>query len=389
MKPILLLAFMTLSGIVALAQTRTVIASAAWNTGTTWQSGNIADVIGEDVVFATGSGELTASIPGGYTPTVGNVDLGTTGNISIAGSLNIGNSTTTKNLTGTSDERTITVSGNLVIWGNVVFTGKVNWFVSGTVTIKGNLTMGNSSYISGSGTFTVNGNFTSGTSTLVQNSSVVKVVGAVSVGASSLLQNSGTFTAQSCSGPVSFCGGVLPIILKSFKGSAEPEKINLHWIITMEFNFDHFIIERSLDGVDFSEIGIVHGAGRNLKDIETNYFFSDPNPHQGRNYYRFRAVDLDLYEEFSPVIMIDWKGKEIISVYPIPADGSSLSIHTNFDPDENAFVTVYDNLGARLYMMSVTGIENHLLFASRLSSGIYYLDYNSRNHQEIIRFFVK
>jgi hypothetical protein len=389
MKPILLLACMTLLYMGTLAQTRTVIATAAWNVGTTWQSGNIADVIGEDVVFATGSGELTASIPGGYTPTVGNVDLGTTGNISIAGSLNIGNSVTTKNLSGTSDERTITVSGNLVIWGNVVFTGKVNWFVSGTVLIKGNLTMGNSSYISGSGTFTVNGNFTSGTSTLVQNSNIVKVVGAVSVGASSILQNSGTFTAQSCSGPASFCGGVLPIVLKNFQGDAGPEEVALTWITTTEYNFDRFVIERSINGVNYTEIGVVYGAGRNLKDIETTYFFSDANPQIGRNYYRLRCVDLDLFEEFSPVIMVDWKGNNIISVYPIPGDGNSMVIKTNFDPDENASVTIHNNVGAALYVFPVHGTESNLQFTSKLPTGIYYLHYSSRNQQKVFRIPVK
>jgi hypothetical protein len=370
-----------------MGQTRTVVASGAWNAGATWQSGDIADALGEDVVFTVG--EKTASIPGGYTPTVGNVDLGTSGNISISGSLSIGSSGNPRNLIGSSDERTITVSGNLTIWGNVTFTQKVNWFVSGTVLIKGNLTMGDDSYISGSGSFSVNGSFTSGTNTLVQNSNLIDVDGPVQVGTGSLLQNSGTFTALSCSGPSSFCATVLPVTLKTFEGYARIDRNVLDWITTSEYNFDKFIIEHSVDGQSFVAIGESQGAQRNLLSIETTYSFADIHPVIGVNYYRLKSLDLDGYFEYSSIINVRWEGPKKITLYPNPTEGSFITLIQNFQSNESTIIQVFDHLGVLRDVFQLQGtLTNELHFHDQLSSGNYFLKFVGSDFTDVVKFSV-
>jgi Secretion system C-terminal sorting domain len=104
----------------------------------------------------------------------------------------------------------------------------------------------------------------------------------------------------------------------------------LAWKTTNEVNFSHFLLEKSLDGVNFSS----------LTRIESNpkgfYQFVDNNI-QSRAYYRLKIVDNDGRFEYSKTIVITRKAKDAVSIYPNPTEGI-LNIST--DDYEQAFVVV-------------------------------------------------
>jgi hypothetical protein len=83
----------------------------------------------------------------------------------------------------------------------------------------------------------------------------------------------------------------LPIELLYFKARPEEDNVSLSWATATEHNNDLFIVERSSDGILFSEVLRIQGAGNSTE--ETDYVEIDPAPLTGRSYYRLKQVDFD------------------------------------------------------------------------------------------------
>jgi hypothetical protein len=96
----------------------------------------------------------------------------------------------------------------------------------------------------------------------------------------------------------------LPVKLSEFNAKLNDTKVALSWITSMEKNVSHFSIQRSLDGSDYTDIGIIFTNG----DSETSrsYQFNDDVRTLSKQvvYYRLKMVDLDGKFEYSPVRMI-------------------------------------------------------------------------------------
>jgi hypothetical protein len=80
---------------------------------------------------------------------------------------------------------------------------------------------------------------------------------------------------------------VLPVTLVSFTAKAGVEGIQLRWLTANEYDFDRFVIEKSLNaGKTFVEIDSVKGGN-------SSYVFTDKSAGKGMNYYRLKIIDLD------------------------------------------------------------------------------------------------
>ncbi|MEO0775275.1 MAG: T9SS type A sorting domain-containing protein [Bacteroidota bacterium] len=110
-----------------------------------------------------------------------------------------------------------------------------------------------------------------------------------------------------------------PVELMSFVGERQDDAVALNWETATETNNDHFMVERSVDGKNFSAIGKVAGAFTAYSN--QNYDFEDANPPQAPElFYRLRQVDIDGAFTFSEVINIEgWAIKEGFELFPNPA----------------------------------------------------------------------
>jgi len=107
----------------------------------------------------------------------------------------------------------------------------------------------------------------------------------------------------------------LPIELLSFGAKAMDQQVLLSWQTLTEINNDYMAIERSVDGKDFAEVGLVKGAGTTF--IPQSYELWDQRPYQGLNYYRLRQVDFDGTTTYSDIVSVVFKGKgRGLSVFP-------------------------------------------------------------------------
>ncbi len=98
----------------------------------------------------------------------------------------------------------------------------------------------------------------------------------------------------------------LPVKLASFTATLNKNNnhADLKWTTASEINASHFRIERSTDGVNFNEAGIVFANG-NATD-NTNYSFSDnlATIQSGIVYYRLVSVDADGKGQYSETRII-------------------------------------------------------------------------------------
>ena len=109
---------------------------------------------------------------------------------------------------------------------------------------------------------------------------------------------------------------ILPIELLSFEARlTNQNEVKLDWITASEINNDFFTLERSKDGLHFSEIAKIDGAGTSSAIL--SYSHLDRNPYLGGNYYRLKQTDFDGGFSYSEIRFVNIVS-ETIAVYPNP-----------------------------------------------------------------------
>ena len=76
----------------------------------------------------------------------------------------------------------------------------------------------------------------------------------------------------------------------------------INWNTEKEENNDRFIVERGTDGINFTGIGLINGAGN--RTLPSFYNFSDNEIADGLAYYRIKQVDMDGRVNYSVVIPV-------------------------------------------------------------------------------------
>jgi hypothetical protein len=113
------------------------------------------------------------------------------------------------------------------------------------------------------------------------------------------LSNSFALSAGSASNFTSHPISTLPVAFGQFTATRQGTSAQLKWQTYVESNTKDFIVLRSGNGVNFTDIGTVAASG-NSNTIKT-YYFTDDTPLEGTNYYRIQERDLDLKSTYSGV----------------------------------------------------------------------------------------
>ncbi|MFS8082572.1 MAG: T9SS type A sorting domain-containing protein, partial [Ginsengibacter sp.] len=113
----------------------------------------------------------------------------------------------------------------------------------------------------------------------------------------------------------------LGLNLISFTALKHQNDILTNWKTTNQINFDHFEVERSLDGNHYEKAGIVQGA--NGPGV-LNYQYEDLNAvtifkNNGKLFYRLKMIDKDRTSTYSKVVRVDFDKTYTVALYPNPA----------------------------------------------------------------------
>lgn len=78
--------------------------------------------------------------------------------------------------------------------------------------------------------------------------------------------------------------------------------VMLHWTTSFEENNSLFIVEKSIDGLDFTNLGAVKAIGNSKESNQ--YSFLDHSGNKEKTFYRLRQVNLNGTYSFSKVLVL-------------------------------------------------------------------------------------
>ncbi len=147
------------------------------------------------------------------------------------------------------------------------------------------------------------------------------------------------------------CFDALPVELIYFRVASVQRQVKLNWATASEKNNDYFTIEKSKDGISFTEVTRVTGAG-NSSGLLT-YQYTDVAPHEGQSYYRLKQTDLDgkySYSRIEPIHAAVAGKTAKLFPNPISKDDSKfVQLNLNDGQEGAVYVTVYDRIGKQCF----------------------------------------
>lgn len=177
------------------------------------------------------------------------------------------------------------------------------------------------------------------------------------------------------SGGASLDCSLLPVTLFGVAATTRVTAINIEWNTSSENGSDHFVIERSADGLSFAPIGILPAAGWSSTSLDYNFLDETPGP--GTKYYRIAMVDNSGLSTLSPVVsaFVDRIGNNHI-LAPNPVN-DLLYITFRTPPKVGTHLHVIDGAGRivlsrRLSMADATTTRTFLP-TQALDAGVYTL----------------
>lgn len=171
---------------------------------------------------------------------------------------------------------------------------------------------------------------------------------------------------------------VAPVTLSAFNISTQHNKPLLSWTTQTEINAAYFSIRKSINGIDFKEIGKVTATGNSV--IKKNYSFSDETIVPGINYvyYTLATVDKDGKTQLSPIKIYKNKNalpKLIISLSPNPISGMGhLMLQFNADKKGIMIAKLIDMEGKvvlKTELSAELGVNNGHIHLGDVPPGIY------------------
>jgi len=186
----------------------------------------------------------------------------------------------------------------------------------------------------------------------------------------------------------------LPLKLISFNARRGSDNITVNWVTTNEVNVKNFVVERSFDGIEFTEIGTV--TARNIATEQVNYKFTDTDAIAvktgKRILYRIRMVDIDGKYSYSNIAVVSPAATSTqFFLYPNPVKGSEVYVQLNEAVQENVSVKIEDVSG-RLFNRFTRNINNSNIIpvdVKGLSNGIYVLKIETSKKSFVQQFIIQ
>jgi hypothetical protein len=171
------------------------------------------------------------------------------------------------------------------------------------------------------------------------------------------------FTGASYIGPTATTAATFPVTFLSFTAEKAGNKVELTWDVTNEVNNDHYEVEHSLGGGVYKNIGTVRAKSGNVNRY--NLTHNQPTLSQS-NFYRIKQVDKDGKFSFSPMRLVKFESKSMMTIAPNPAT-NFFNVYTR---ETGVNINVFDESGKKVASKVIT--SGSVQFdISRLAKGVY------------------
>ena len=160
---------------------------------------------------------------------------------------------------------------------------------------------------------------------------------------------------------------LLPLTWVSFEAKEIAGTVLLTWQTATELNTNQFIIEHSIDGINFSTIGTVDAIGNG----NNAYSFKDLVPIAGVNYYRIMSLDNTRNILYSNTLTATIASTSLwFTIYPNPAKAiTNLNFGNSIKVEA---IVVYDITGKPVIQNTINETNSIIqLNTSQLLEGVY------------------
>lgn len=170
-------------------------------------------------------------------------------------------------------------------------------------------------------------------------------------------------------------GSPLPVQLLSFSAKPVKEKVWLTWSTLSELNNSHFLIEKSINGKEFSFLAKVNGNGTTSQ--QQWYFAEDLNPFNPVTFYRLTQIDFDGTQRQSKIISVTLLLPEsfVVSVSPNPAQEEAWLSAAS--AEESALEIIITDIRGRIVYYETKflqkGMNTFRIDLNGMDSGIYFV----------------
>ena len=168
----------------------------------------------------------------------------------------------------------------------------------------------------------------------------------------------------------------LPVSMAFFNLKCNEGNVELYWQTASEHNSSHFVVERSVDGIEWGKLGEVAAAGNSTSTL--NYSYIDTSLlARALSYYRLLQVDFDgISETYGPIASNCQATSAFeLVIAPNPSAGKfSLKIDTK--RSQEIGVKIYHTSGKEIaneLISAAEGTSLHYLNMKDLASGVYTL----------------
>jgi hypothetical protein len=182
---------------------------------------------------------------------------------------------------------------------------------------------------------------------------------------------------------VGFCNVLVPpqafLPMKLTNFTAEISRSNtvvLNWTSEIELSSFKYVVQKSDDGKNFTDIGDIKAAGNSTKSIKYN--FADINFNGGVSYFRLKQVDVDGKFEYSRVVYVNSRKSLglVKSVAPNPFTSDVQLIGITSSEVINKNIRVFNSFGQQV-SYRITGANSIAIDASA-PQGVYYLRFKDQ-----------
>lgn len=143
---------------------------------------------------------------------------------------------------------------------------------------------------------------------------------------------------------------VVPVTFTNVRAFEKNHDIMVEWSVQNELNIVKYVVEKSLDGINFNDLGNTNARGGNI-----TYNLLDAVPATGNNYYRIKSIDNAGNIKYSHIVKVYiGKGKPSISIYPNPV------------PDAVINVT-FKNMNAGIYTANLYNAIGQLVLSKQIN----------------------
>lgn len=184
----------------------------------------------------------------------------------------------------------------------------------------------------------------------------------------------------------------LPVEILSFGVQKEAKSNLVSWETTSEINLSHFVLESSLDGVNYSQVKTITAQGNSSKSII--YEVEDADYLHAKKWYRLKSVNFDGESTTHPVKMVERNVSEEgweLNIFPNPSEGNvALVINSPFKQDLD--LNVVNVLGEILYHQKIAcseGLNQFNFDLNELPSGVYHVNMISSDVNHSTRLIIK